>query len=116
MMRIRGYPTYLLVLMGSLDCFTTAIGILYFGAVELNPFLSGVVSSNLPAFVALKLTTTAFVCLIFLQAEKILAKTQDQKDRAFVWTQNLLKFAYVGLIVFMMAVVANNLWVLAKAL
>jgi membrane protein DedA with SNARE-associated domain len=116
MMKMRSYPTYLLVLMGSLDCLTTAVGIIYFGAVELNPFIAGMVNTNLPAFVALKLTTTVFVCLIFVQAEKILMQTQNMNDKAFTWTQKLLKAAYVGIILFMMVVVANNLWVLAKAL
>ena len=77
MMKIRTYPTLLLALMGSMDCFTTVIGIIYFGAVELNPFIAGVVSTNIAAFVVLKLTTTVFVCLIFVQAEKSLMKTQN---------------------------------------
>jgi hypothetical protein len=45
---MKSYPTMLLALMGSMDCFTTVIGILYFGAVELNPFIAGVISTNYP--------------------------------------------------------------------
>ncbi len=100
-MKIKSYSTFLLALMGSMDCFTTVIGILYFGAVELNPFIAGVVSTNIPAFVVLKLTTTVFVCLIFVQAEKILMKTQDKTTRAVKWTHRLLKTAYLGVIVFL---------------
>ncbi len=115
MMKIRSYPTFMLALMGSMDCLTTVIGILYFGAVELNPFIAGVVSTNLPAFVVLKLTTTVFVCLIFVQAEKILMRSEDKTSRAFLWTHKLLKVAYVGVIAFLVVVVGNNLWVLASA-
>jgi hypothetical protein len=114
LMKIRTYPTLLLALMGSMDCITTVIGILYFGAVELNPFIAGVVSTNLPAFVILKLTTTVFVCLIFIQAEKILMKTQNTK--AFSGTQAILEVGYVGVIVFLAVVVTNNAIMLANAI
>ncbi|MCW4019394.1 MAG: DUF5658 family protein [Candidatus Bathyarchaeota archaeon] len=116
MMKMKSYPTMLLALMGSMDCLTTVIGILYFGAVELNPFIAGVISTNLPAFIVLKLTTTLFVCLIFVQAEKILMKTQNKTTKAFTWTHRLLKVAYIGVIAFLVVVVANNLLVLANAL
>lgn len=114
-MNVRTYPTLLLVLMGSLDCITTVIGIMYYGAVELNPLLSGVVSTNITAFIILKLTTTVFVCLIFVQAEKILMKTTNQASRAFTWTKRLLKVATAGVILFLCVVVANNLIVLVNA-
>ena len=116
MMRIRVYPTLPLAFMGFMDCLTTVIGILYFGAVELNPLLAGVVSTNLPAFVVLKLTTTVFVCLIFLQVEKILMQSKDKSSKAFSRTQILLKAASVGVIAFLFVVVANNLLVLSHFL
>jgi hypothetical protein len=114
-MHVRTYPTLMLVLVGSMDCLTTVIGILYFGAVELNPLIAGVVSTNLPAFVILKLTTTVFACLIFIQAEKILMKTKDKTTKAFSATHKLLKGANAGIIVFLVVVVVNNLWVLVHA-
>jgi hypothetical protein len=116
MIRIGKYPTLLLAFMGSMDCITTVIGILYFGAVELNPFIAGVVSTNLLGFVIIKVTTTVLVCQIFIQAEKILMRTQEKTSKAFLWTQKLLKFAFVGVIVFLIAVVANNAIVIASAL
>jgi hypothetical protein len=112
MMNARTYPTVLLVLMGSMDCLTTVIGIMYFGAVELNPFLSGIISNNIAAFVILKLTTTVFVSLIFVQTEKILNKTTNKTTNSFKWTHRLLKVAYTGVIAFLIIVVANNLLVL----
>ncbi len=96
-----------------MDCLTTVIGILYFGAVEYNPLLAGVISSSLPAFVALKLTTTVFVCFIFIQAKKILLQAKDKSTRGFSRTQKLLKLAYAGVVVFLFVVVTNNLLVLA---
>jgi uncharacterized membrane protein len=102
--------------MGSMDCVTTIIGILYFGAVECNPFLTGMISTNLPAFIILKLVTTVFVGLIFYQADKILMTNQDKHSKAFRWTRHLLKAAYVGIVVFLLGVVANNITVLARAI
>jgi hypothetical protein len=115
MMKVRTYPTLLLALMGSLDCVTTVIGILYYGAVELNPIMSGVVTTNIAAFVVLKLATTVSVCLIFIQAEKILLKTGNQASRTFTWTKRLLKLATAGVIAFLCLTVANNLIVLINA-
>ncbi len=114
MMRIRVYPILVLALMGSMDCLTTVIGIVYLGAVEVNPLLAGVVRSNMPAFVALKLLTTAFVCLIFIQAEKMLMQTRDKSSKSFSRTRMLLKVANMGVIAFLCIVVTNNLLVLAS--
>ena len=116
MLRIKGFPSLLLILMGTMDCATTVVGILYFGAVELNPFLTGIVNANLSAFIALKLTTTAFVILIFRQAEKMLMQTTNRNTRAFAWTFNLLRAAYVGILLFLVVVVANNVIVLVHAI
>jgi hypothetical protein len=116
MMKVRSYPTLMLALMGSMDCLTTVVGILYFGAVELNPLISGIVSKNIVAFVGLKMMSTVFVCLVFVQAEKVLTKTSDKTTRAYSWTRKLLKAAYIGVLAFLVLVVANNAMVLAHAI
>ncbi len=116
MMTAKAYPTFLLALMGSMDCLTTVIGILYFGAVELNPLLAGVASSNLPAFVVLKLATTVLVCAVFVQAEKMLMKSKDKTTKAFSFAHKMLRVSNVGVIGFLVIVVSNNLLVLAYGL
>ncbi len=116
MMRTRGYPALLLVLMGFMDCLTTVIGMLYFGAVELNPLIVGMVSTNLSAFVILKLITTVSICLLFMQTEKILMKTSNKTIKAFNYTSKLLKVGYIGIIAFLVIVVANNLAVIASTI
>lgn len=116
MLRTNGFPSLMLMLMGTMDCLTTVIGIVYFGAIECNPLMSGIINMNLPAFVALKLVTTAVVCLIFIQAEKILMKTQNKNTKGFVAAKKILRAAFIGTIIFLAIVVANNLIVLATAL
>lgn len=114
-LRVKAVPSLLLVVMGSMDCLTTVVGILYFGAVELNPFIAGVVSTNLVAFTVLKLTTSVFVGLIFHHAEKILMRTSDKNSSAFKRTRYLLRATYVGIVAFLVIVVVNNFMVLASA-
>ena len=105
----------LLILMGSLDCLTTVVGSLFFGARELNPVIVGLVSSNLPAFVAVKLVVTVCVGAIFVFAEKNLLANADHKSLAFKIAHNTLRASYVGIVVFLAFVVINNIVVIANA-
>jgi Domain of unknown function (DUF5658) len=116
MKSVRAYPTAVLAIFGSLDCVTTIIGTLFFGTVERNPILSSLVSTNVFGFALVKMTATIFVCLAFIQAEKILLKTKDQASKAFSFTHVLLQIAYAGTIIFLAFVVVNNLLVLSTAI
>ena len=98
----------LLILMGSMDWLTTIIGIVYFGAVEGNPFLSEIARTNLPAYTAIKLSTAVFVGFLFYQAERNLSRAQDKNSRGFTWTRHVLRGAYVGSVVFLLIAVLNN--------
>jgi len=102
--------------MGSMDCLTTIIGTLYYGTRELNPILAGLVNSNIPAFVALKLTVTISVGLIFILAQKTLMKTPNKNSESFKIALRILKVAYFSIILFLAIVVANNLLVLFNIL
>lgn len=113
--KVTTYSWALLVLMGSLDCLTTVVGMRYFGAVELNPLMSSVASTSLSAFVVLKLSATVFACIVLIQAEKILMKTTNQTTKTFAWTKRFLKIATASVIAFLIIVVANNIWVLLIA-
>jgi hypothetical protein len=116
MLSVRAYPMVMLVLFSSLDCITTIVGTTFFGAVEQNPLLSGLVNTNIVAFASLKTAVTILVCFSFIQTEKILMKTKNKETRAFSLTSLLLKGAYAGTIVFLFFVVANNILVLLQYL
>jgi ABC-type multidrug transport system permease subunit len=98
--------------MGSMDCLTTAIGVLYFGAAELNPFLVGIVSTNILAFLALKISATFFIGFTFILARRTLNQTVDKSSKSFRVSRSLIKIAFAGLVTFMVIVVVNNLLVL----
>lgn len=102
--------SFILVLMGTIDCITTVVGILYFGAMELNPVLAGIVT-NIPVFVALKLSATLCIGFTYILAIRIL-NTADKTTRGFRVSNILVKAAYAGLVVFLAIVVVNNLTVL----
>ena len=106
------FPTAFLILLGTIDCVTTVIGVLYRGAVELNPFMTGIVSTNIAGFVALKLLATFLLGFTYLFAKMVLSKTQSKDTRTFRYSQNIMKLAYLGLTFFFIMVVANNFMVL----
>jgi len=105
-------PSLFLIFLGTMDCLTTVIGALYFGARELNPILAGLVSSDISAFVILKLTVTVAVGLIFILAQKILLKSPDKNSCSYKIAFRILRVAYFSILIFLAVVVANNLYVL----
>jgi len=102
----------LLIFMGSMDCLTTVIGTLFFGAQEFNPVIAGLVSSNLGGFVALKLSMTVAIGVIFILAQKTLMRAHDQKSASFNFAVRMLKTAYFAIVLFFAIVVANNVLVI----
>ncbi|HSV50440.1 MAG TPA: DUF5658 family protein [Candidatus Acidoferrales bacterium] len=99
------------MLMGTIDCITTTIGILYFGAVEMNPIMATIVN-NVPLFMALKLSATFCIGGTCILANKILYSTADKTTKSFRYGSVGMKIIFTGLIAFMMVVVINNFMVL----
>ena len=117
LLEIKGYVASLfIVLMGSMDCLTTIVGTLYFGTLELNPLVAGLLASNLPGFVILKLGVSFLVGGIFVLAEKALYSSDNKVDRSFHIAKNTLKAAYIGIALFLALVVTNNVLVLLRTL
>jgi hypothetical protein len=102
----------LLIVMGTLDCLTTVIGVLYFGASEINPVMAGIVSTNLGAFLVIKLSATMIAASSFLFANKILMQVKNKNTKTFTYSSNLIKIATASLLVFIIIVVTNNMLVL----
>ncbi len=99
----------LLILMGTMDCITTVIGILYFETVELNPIIAGLISTNITAFVVVKLLVTLLVGILFLAAQKTLLRAPNKNTKSYHIAENMLKGAFVGITVFLLIVVINNI-------
>ena len=116
MIRAKAVPSLAFVFMGSMDWLTTIIGILYFGAVEANPFFANLTRTSLPAFTVIKLAITICVGLLFHQTKKSLMKTQDENSKVFVRMRYLLKGAYVAATTFLLIAVLNNIVIVARAM
>ncbi len=106
------FPSFLIILLGSIDCITTVIGVTYFGAAELNPFMTGIVSTNIIAFLALKISATFLIGFTYILAKKTLNKSVDKNTKTFKYSNRFMKVAYAGLTIFLIVTVINNLTVL----
>ena len=114
MNKIEVIPSLLIILMGSIDCVTTILGVVYSGAKEVNPVMAGIVSTNVGAFLAVKIGATIFIAATYIFARKILMGMPNRDGKAFTYSIKALTFAYAGLICFLTLTVANNLLILIK--
>jgi len=105
---------FLLILMGTIDCITTVVGVLYNGAKELNPLMAGIVSSNIGIFLILKIGSTILIATTYIAASRILMGMPNKNGRSFTISFKLLRYAYAGLVVFLAITVANNLLILIR--
>jgi hypothetical protein len=110
--KLEVLPSFMIILLGSIDCATTMIGVLYFGASELNPFMMGIISSNIFVFLVLKISATFFIGFTYLITKKTLNESMDKNTKIFEYSSKLMKVAYAGLMVFLIITVINNLVVL----
>ncbi|MCL5949612.1 MAG: DUF5658 family protein [Candidatus Bathyarchaeota archaeon] len=106
------FPSFFIILLGSIDCITTVIGVTYFGAAELNPFMTGIVSTSIVAFLALKISATFLIGFTYILAKRTLNKAMDKSTKAFKYSSRLIKGAYAGLMIFLIITVINNLTIL----
>jgi len=100
--------------MGYVDWLTTIIGIAYFGAVEVNPFLAELTRTNLVAFTALKLTAAMFVGLLSYQGERMLQKLKNTNSKYFLRARFALRAGYIIVSTVLLFTILNNLIVVAK--
>jgi hypothetical protein len=112
MQKTEVITSFLLVLMGTLDCVTTIIGVGFSGASEMNPFMAGIINSNLDLFMVIKIMATGLIAFTYLYANKILMKSQNKTTKSFKRSSKLLKVGYAGILSFLFIVVANNLLIL----
>ena len=115
MRRIRGSQlkkrllfSVTLVSLGLLDLVTTLVGTTYCGASEANPVLAGVTTATPLTFVAIKLLTIAFTGAMFYKIGD--ARVSGISARSGVY---LVQLTYSVALVFLTAVVTNNLIVVA---
>jgi len=90
--------------VGFIDWLTTVVGILYFGAAEINPLFAAMTKTNLLAFSVIKLSTTVLIGFLFYKAyasEKT-PKIASQLEKRF------LKSGFLLSLMTLTVVVTNN--------
>ena len=94
-----------IILLGFLDWLTTATGILFFGAAEANPLLSGLTKSSMLLFSVVKLSAVVLIGFAFYKATVI------SKSRTNDWhfTRRFLYAGYSLTFLALTAVVASNM-------
>jgi len=112
MLKAQLIPSLLLIIMGTVDCITTVIGVLYHGDSELNPVMAGIVSTNIGAFLVVKLAATMVAAFSFVLANKTLMNIQNKNTKTYAYSSKIVSIASMGLVLFLVIVVTNNLFVL----
>jgi Domain of unknown function (DUF5658) len=102
--------------VGYLDWLTTIIGIVYFGAVEVNPLFANLTRTNLAVFTAIKLDATIFMGVSCYLGEKMLQRLRDKYSKSYVLSRTILRGGYLVTITVLLVTVLNNLIVVAETL
>src|SRR4030067_2720945 len=93
-----------LILMGSIDWLTTVIGIVCFGAVEVNPLFAALTQMNLLAFSVTKLLTVVLIGGLFYKAGSF----KGESVGCASFSGRGLDSGYFASLVLLLFVVANN--------
>jgi hypothetical protein len=111
-LKSEAFPSFFIILLGSIDALTTVIGVLYFGAAELNPFMTGIIGTNIMAFLAIKISATFLIAFTYILAKRTLNKAMDKSTKSFRNSSMIMKGAYAGVVIFLLITVINNFTVL----
>jgi hypothetical protein len=101
-----------LILMGFLDWLTTVLGVLYFGAVEINPLFAGIIPSNIMAYSGIKLATAVLIGFLFYKGYAIgkTPRINSHLEKLF------LESGYFASLMALTVVVANNIIAVVRVL
>jgi len=98
--------------MGFLYWLTTVLGILYFGAVELNPLFAGIIDSNILVYSGIKLSTSVLIGFLFYKGYTI-EKTLGINSHL---GKLFLGSGYFASLMALTVVVANNIIAVVRIL
>jgi hypothetical protein len=91
------------VLIGFLDLATTIVGI-FFGAVEANPFFSGLTQTNMGIFIGIKSSTILLTGFMFYKA----ASVAERSDGSSSLGLSFLRIGYLVALILLVFIVTNN--------
>jgi hypothetical protein len=98
--------------MGFLDWLTTVLGVLYFGAVEINPLFAGIIDSNILVFSGIKLAAAVLIGFLFYKGYAI-EKTPGSNSHL---GKLFIESGYFASLMALTAVVTNNIIAVVRVL
>jgi hypothetical protein len=98
--------------MGFLDWLTTVLGILYFGAVEINPLFAGIIDSTILVYSGIKLSTAILIGFLFYKGYAIEKTLGINAHLGKLFTES----GYFVSLMALTVVVANNIIAVARVL
>ena len=98
--------------MGFLDWLTTVLGVLYFGAMEINPLFAGIIDSNILVYSGIKLSTAVLIGFLFYKGYTI-EKTPGSNSH---FGKLCLSSGYFASLMALTVVVANNIITVVRVL
>jgi hypothetical protein len=98
--------------MGFLDWLTTVLGVLYFGAVEINPLFAGIIDSNILVYSGIKLAVAVLIGFLFYKGYAI-GKTPGINSHLGKF---FLGSGYFASLMALTVVVANNIIAVVRVL
>ena len=99
-----------IILVGFLDWATTISGILFFGATEINPLLTGLTQSSLLLFSVVKLSAIIIAGALFYKATTLTFLNSGSLQ----FTGRFLQGGYTLTLLLLTIVVTNNIIVILK--
>jgi len=99
-----------IMLMGFLDWLTTVSGVLFFGAAEVNPLVSGLTRSSMLLFSAAKLTAVVLAGFAFYKA----AALSRPGANGWHFTNRFLNGGCSLTVLALTALVVNNMIVICR--
>jgi hypothetical protein len=99
-----------LILMGSLDWLTTLVGIVFFGAVEVNPLFATLTQTDLFVFSVVKLLAVVSVGGLFYKAVSLDFVSVGRSS----FGRRVLDYGFFACMVLLSFVVANNVIAIAN--
>jgi len=101
-----------LILLGFIDWLTTVLGVLYFGAMEINPLFAGIIDSNILVYSGIKLSTAILIGFLFYKGYAI-EKTPEINSHL---GKLFIESGYFASLMALTVVVANNIIAVARVL
>ena len=98
--------------MGSIDWLTTLVGIIFFGAVEVNPLFAALTQMDIFAFSVVKLFAVVLIGVMFYKAGSLKGVSIGFSS----FSGRVLDSGYFASLVLLSFVVTNNAIVIARVI